>query len=247
MKNQSELIRLNKFIAQSGICSRRKADELITSGLIQVNGKTITELGFKVSPNDKVLYQGEILTPKTTFEYLLFNKPKNCICTLKDEKDRTTILPYIQPYTKTRLNPVGRLDRNTTGLLLLTNDGDLHNALLHPSKEIDKIYKAAFPNKIGPSVLESMIAGAELEDGFFAPEEIVLLEDHHQLGIRIQSGRNRILRRYIAHFGLDLISLDRVSFAGLTKYKVPRGKCRMLSENEVRMLKKVVKRNKSSH
>lgn len=243
MKLDQKLIRLNKYIAQSGLCSRRKADEFIESGVITVNGKTITDLGFKIHNNDKVAYKGKTLTATTSYEYLLFNKPKNCITTLNDEKNRETVVPYIQPYSKQRLVPVGRLDRNTTGLLLFTNDGDLHHDLLHPSSNIDKVYKVRLNKKVSPYVLQKLAEGTQLEDGHFKPDDIALLETSNEVGVQIHSGRNRIVRRYFESFDFEVLALDRVTFAGLSKYKLPRGKCRFLVDNEVRMLKRLVKSN----
>nr|WP_295929673.1 pseudouridine synthase [uncultured Dyadobacter sp.] len=230
-------IRLNRYIANAGICSRREADELISSGQISVNGKIITEMGYKVMPTDVVKYGKKALNPEKMV-YILINKPKDYITTTDDPEERKTVLDLIQGACSERVYPVGRLDRNTTGLLLLTNDGELAEKLTHPSSGIKKIYQAELDKPITTEDFESLQHGVELEDGFIRPDEVgIVTPDAQVVGLEIHSGRNRIVRRMFEHLGYEVQKLDRTVFAGLNKKELPRGKWRFLTEKEVIKLK----------
>jgi 23S rRNA pseudouridine2605 synthase len=232
------LVRLNKIIATSGICSRREADVLITSGLISVNGKIITELGTKVSPEDDIRYNGERMK-KERLVYILLNKPKDYITTIKDPYAKRTVLDLIKGACKERVYPVGRLDRNTTGVLLLTNDGDLSKKLSHPSYNRKKIYHVYLDKNLRGADIETLSAGIELEDGFIKADEINFVDpkDKKQIGVEIHSGRNRVVRRMFEHLGYKVDKLDRVYYSGLTKKGLQRGEWRFLTEQEIGMLK----------
>ncbi|MCF0062103.1 pseudouridine synthase [Dyadobacter chenwenxiniae] len=236
-KEESALIRLNRYISNAGICSRREADDLIASGQISVNGKTITEMGYKVMPADVVKYGKKALNPEKMV-YILINKPKDYITTTDDPEERKTVLDLIQGACAERVYPVGRLDRNTTGLLLLTNDGELAVKLTHPSGGIKKIYQAELDKPITTEDFEKLQHGLELEDGFIRPDEVgIVTPDAMVVGLEIHSGRNRIVRRMFEHLGYEVQKLDRTVFAGLNKKDLPRGKWRFLSEKEVVKLK----------
>jgi len=236
-KEESALIRLNRYISNAGICSRREADDLIASGQISVNGKTITEMGYKVMPTDVVKYGKKALNPEKMV-YILINKPKDYITTTDDPEERKTVLDLIQGACAERVYPVGRLDRNTTGLLLLTNDGELAVKLTHPSGGIKKIYQAELDKPITTEDFEKLQTGLELEDGFIRPDEVgIVTPDAMVVGLEIHSGRNRIVRRMFEHLGYEVQKLDRTVFAGLNKKDLPRGKWRFLSEKEVVKLK----------
>jgi 23S rRNA pseudouridine2605 synthase len=229
--------RLNRYIANAGICSRREADELIASGQISVNGKIITEMGYKVSTDDVVKLGKKILNPEK-FVYILINKPKDYITTTEDPEERKTVLDLIKGACFERVYPVGRLDRNTTGLLLMTNDGELAKKLTHPSSEIRKIYQAELDKPITTEDFEKLQLGLELEDGFIKPDEAgIVTPDAMVVGLEIHSGRNRIVRRMFEHLGYTVQKLDRTVFAGLDKKDLPRGKWRFLAEKEVVKLK----------
>jgi 23S rRNA pseudouridine2605 synthase len=231
-------IRLNRYIAHCGVCSRREADVLIADGKISVNKKTITEMGFKVMPGDRV-FMGKKQLKKEDYAYVLLNKPKDFITTTKDTHDRKTVMDLIKRASDVRLYPIGRLDRNTTGLLLLTNDGDLADRLSHPSNNIRKIYKVEIDKPIESDHLEQISAGFSLDDGPVTIDEIaVLTADNKSIGIEIHSGRNRVVRRIFEHFDYKVERLDRTVYAGLTKANLTRGKWRHLSEKEVGLLKK---------
>lgn len=235
----SETIRLNKYISNSGICSRREADVFISNGVVTVNGKVVTELGYKVNVNDKVQFDGRSIRPEPN-RYLLLNKPKDYITTAEDPDGRRTVMALIQGACKERLYPVGRLDRNTTGLLLFTNDGELADKLMHPRKMVKKIYKAELDKNLQQEHFDAIVSGIQLEDGFFKVDTLEYAEDAGTkkiLGVEIHSGRNRIVRRIFEHFGYNVVKLDRVLYAGLTKKDLARGKWRFLSEQEIRMLK----------
>lgn len=233
----SGLIRLNRFIANAGVCSRREADDLIESGQISVNGKVITEMGFKVKKSDVVRYGKRVLSAEKPV-YILLNKPKGFITTTEDPEDRKTVLDLIQGACEERVYPVGRLDRNTTGLLLITNDGELADKLTHPSNSIRKIYQAELDRPITLEDFEAIRNGIELEDGFIKPDDVgIVTPDAYVVGIEIHSGRNRIVRRIFEHFNYEVKKLDRTVFAGLTKKDLPRGKWRLLTEKEVLALK----------
>jgi 23S rRNA pseudouridine2605 synthase len=234
-----ELIRLNRYIANSGVCSRRDADDLITKGLISVNDKKITDLGTKVSHNDKVTYQGKSLEPGKKV-YVLLNKPKGYVATVKDPHAEHTVLDLVREATDERIYPVGRLDKSTTGVLLLTNDGDLTTRLTHPKYGIRKVYHVFLDHEVTKVDMEAIISGIELEDGKISADAISFPEqdDHTQVGIEIHSGQNRVIRRIFEKLGYEVRKLDRVYFAGLTKKNLQRGKWRHLSPKEVTMLKR---------
>ncbi|MBQ1698474.1 MAG: pseudouridine synthase [Bacteroidales bacterium] len=227
-------IRLNKYLANSGMCSRREADRMIKAGQVEVNGEVVTEMGVKVSLSDEVKYNGLIIKPEHK-RYILLNKPKDYITTLKDPNARHTVMDLIQGACKERVYPVGRLDRNTTGVLLFTNDGDLAKKLTHPSNEIQKIYHVTTDKAVSVADIERMTEGFELEDGFIKADEVGYLDQFNksEIGIRIHSGRNRIVRRIFEYLGYDVVKLDRVSFAGLDKKGLSRGRWRFLAEKEV--------------
>jgi 23S rRNA pseudouridine2605 synthase len=230
-------IRLNKYIANSGLCSRREADELIESGMIKVNGEVVTEMGYKVKDSDTIKYGKDILS-RERMMYILLNKPKDFITTMDDPQERKTVIDLVAGACKERVYPVGRLDRNTTGLLLLTNDGELTKKLTHPTSNIKKIYQAELDKAITEEHFELIKEGLELEDGFIKPDQIALVTpDAEVVGVEIHSGKNRIVRRMFEHLGYDVTKLDRTTFAGLTKKDLPRGKWRFLNEKELIRLK----------
>lgn len=230
-------IRLNRYIANAGICSRREADVLIASGVVTVNGKVVTEMGTKILPGDLVTYDGSAIKNEDK-KYLLLNKPKDYITTMDDPEERKTVMELVKNACKERLYPVGRLDRNTTGLLLFTNDGDMTAKLTHPKHNIRKVYHVTINKKISPDDFKTLSEGVELEDGFIKPDAIEYVEEGKKdLGVEIHSGRNRIVRRLFEHLGYEVVKLDRVAFAGLTKKDVPRGKWRFLTPKEVSFLK----------
>jgi 23S rRNA pseudouridine2605 synthase len=232
-----EKIRLNKYIANSGVCSRRDADQLISLGEVSVNGKTVTELGFKVNKNDVVTLHGRRLKPEKHV-YVLLNKPKDFITTTEDPQERKTVMSLVRNACKERIVPVGRLDRNTTGLLLFTNDGDLAEKLTHPSHKIRKIYQADLDKPITKEDFEKILKGLRLEDGPVKPDALAIVSpDKKSIGIEIHEGRNRIVRRIFEHLGYEVVKLDRVMYAGLTKKDLPRGHWRYLTEKEVIRLK----------
>jgi len=233
------LMRLNKYLSNAGICSRREADDLIKAGAVSVNGKVVTEMGFKVSPTDKINYGGETLRHQKKI-YLLLNKPKDYITTTDDPHERRTVMELIHGACKERIYPVGRLDRNTTGLLLFTNDGELATKLMHPKYGIKKVYQVTLNKNLKSEDFQDIMNGIELEDGPIKPDEMSYLEgSKKELGIEIHSGRNRIVRRIFEHMGYEVVKLDRVVFAGLTKKDLPRAKWRFLSEKEVGFLKMI--------
>ncbi len=234
------LMPLNKFIAHCGICSRRDAVEIIKAGKIKVNQKAITEPGFKVnSQTDKIEFENKTLHVNKNFVYVLLNKPKDYITTLDDPQERRTVLELVRQATAERIYPIGRLDRNTTGVLLLTNDGALTQKLTHPKYEIKKIYHVTLNRDITKKDFDLIINGVELEDGLVDVDALSYVEEKEKnhLGIEIHSGRNRIVRRLFEHLGYEVVALDRVLFGGLTKKNVNRGKWRLLSEKEVVALK----------
>ena len=230
-------IRLNKYISNSGICSRRDADMLIETGAIQVNGQIVTELGTKVMPTDEVRYGDRILQREKPV-YLLLNKPKDYITTMEDERDRKHVLQLVKGACKERIYPVGRLDKNTTGLLLFTNDGEITKKLTHPKHGIRKIYYVELNKNLSQADFEQIAAGMELSDGEIKVDEIAYAgETKREIGITLHSGRNRIVRRIFETLGYEIVKLDRVVFAGLTKKDLPRGKYRFLSEAEINILR----------
>ncbi len=230
-------LRLNKYMANSGICSRREADEYITGGKVKVNGEVVTELGTKITRNDVVEYDGKVVTPERKC-YVLLNKPKDCVTTNDDPNGRTTVLDIVKGACQERIYPVGRLDRNTTGVLLLTNDGDLASKLTHPKFVKKKIYHVWTDKEISEDDMQRIADGIELEDGEIHADAISYVsDDRNQAGIEIHSGRNRIVRRIFEHLGYRVTKLDRVYFAGLTKKNLPRGRWRYLSQEEVNYLR----------
>ncbi|WP_266363005.1 pseudouridine synthase [Tellurirhabdus rosea] len=230
-------IRLNRYIANSGICSRRDADVLIANGEIKVNGTVITEMGYKVRPEDTVKYGNRVLNPEKMM-YVLLNKPKDYITTTDDPQERHTVMELVKDATPYRIYPVGRLDRNTTGLLLLTNDGELAEKLTHPSNNIRKVYQVEIDKPMTTEHFEQIQEGIELEDGFIKPDDLsIVTPDAQVIGIEIHSGRNRIVRRIFEHFGYEVTKLDRTVYASLNKKDLPRGNWRYLTEKEVIRLK----------
>jgi 23S rRNA pseudouridine2605 synthase len=235
--SKSGEIRLNKHIANAGICSRRQADELIANGMIAVNGVTVTEMGYKVKPGDKVQMGNKILRAEKNI-YFLLNKPKDYITTTEDPEDRKTVMELLKNACNERIYPVGRLDRNTTGLLVLTNDGDLAKKLTHPSHNIAKVYQVDLDKPFSQSDLERLQTGITLEDGPFKADDIAIVNDDHKIvGIEIHEGRTRLVRRVFESLGYRVVKLDRVLYAGLTKKDLPRGHWRQLTEQEVIRLK----------
>jgi 23S rRNA pseudouridine2605 synthase len=230
---------LNKYIAHSGICSRRDAAILVKDNKVTVNGELVSDPGTKVSTHDVIKVQGKKITPSRNFVYILLNKPKDYITTLDDPQGRRTVLDLVKQATSERVYPVGRLDRNTSGVLLLTNDGDLAQKLSHPSHEIKKVYEVKLDRNLTKADLDTIANGITLEDGFVAPDVIAFADakDKSIIGVEIHSGRNRIVRRIFEHMKYDVRGLDRVMYAGLTKKNVQRGKWRFLAEKEVRLLK----------
>ncbi len=234
-------IRLNRYISMAGICSRREADEMILAGVVSVNGTVVTELGSKVEPGDDVRYNGERLKNET-HRYILLNKPKDYITTMEDPTARKTVMELVSGACRERIYPVGRLDRLTTGLLLFTNDGDLAKVLTHPSSLVRKIYHVELSKNVKASDLKLIAEGIELEDGFMQVDQVAYDgdgTDKKMVGLQIHSGKNRIVRRIFEHLGYEVVKLDRVMFAGLTKKDLPRGRYRALTETEVGMLKMI--------
>ncbi len=230
---------LNKFMAHCGVCSRRDAVELIAAGKVKVNGKVATEPGYKIEDKDEVIYNGKKLFVTKNLVYILLNKPKDYITTTDDPQGRKTVLQLIKQATTERVYPVGRLDRNTSGVLLLTNDGDLTQKLSHPSYEITKIYEVKLDKPLTKTDFDKIIKGMKLEDGEIQVDSLAYADskDKSIIGIELHSGRNRIVRRIFEHLGYDVKGLDRVMYANLTKKNVERSKWRYLSEKEIRLLK----------
>ena len=232
-------IRLNRYISMSGICSRREADEYITSGQITVNGEVVTELGTKVHQNDVICYNGKQIQNEKKV-YIVMNKPKGFVTTLDDPHADKSVMDLVKNACTERIYPVGRLDKNSVGVLLLTNDGDLAKKLTHPTYEKKKIYQVSLDKRLARADLERLIMGITLEDGDIAADDVCYVDDptsKNAVGIEIHSGRNRIVRRMFEHVGYRVGKLDRVYFAGLTKQKLKRGEWRFLTEKEVSMLK----------
>ena len=237
------LIRLNRFIANAGICSRRKADELIAAGVVSVNGEPVTELGFKVDPaKDLIRYNGESLK-REKMVYVLLNKPKDYITTTDDPQERKTVMGLVEKASKERIYPVGRLDRNTTGLLLMTNDGDLADKLSHPKNNITKLYNVELNKSLSQGDLNKISFGIELEDGLIKPDQVsyVAVGSKKEVGIQIHSGKNRVVRRIFESLGYEVVKLDRVVYSNLTKKDLPRGRWRYLEEKEIIQLKHLIK------
>jgi 23S rRNA pseudouridine2605 synthase len=230
-------MRLNKYLAHAGICSRRKAADHIKNGLVTVNGTVINEIGHRVHEGDQVTFEQKLIQPIQEKVYLLLNKPKNVITTLKDENQRRTVIDFIKDKTQARVYPVGRLDRNTTGLLLLTNDGDFAQKLSHPKYKISKVYKATLDKALSEKDLEQIRNTLQLEDGAAPVVAIEYGPKSHIVGIEIHIGRNRIVRRIFEHLGYQVVKLDRIRYGQLTKKNLPIGKCRYLSRQEIVILK----------
>ena len=234
-------IRLNKYLADCGICSRREADDLIKAGCVEVNGEVVTTMGYKVQTDDKVVYGGQTLN-REKLRYILLNKPKGYITTADDPYERDTVMELVKDACPERIFPVGRLDKGTTGLLLFTNDGDLTKKLTHPSSEVPKLYHVTLDKALTKNDMLRIAEGIELDDGPIAADAIAYVEGDEskkEIGIELHSGRNRIVRRIFEHLGYEVLKLDRVLFAGLDKYRLPRGEWRFLTDLEVMNLKKI--------
>ena len=234
----SDEVRLNKYLSNAGICSRREADVLIETGVVSVNGEIITELGYKIKPGDVVKYDGETINAETK-RYVLLNKPKGFITTMDDPMGRKTVMSLVKKACRERIYPVGRLDKETSGLLFFTNDGDLAKKLTHPKHKASKIYHAELNKPVNPEDLHRLIKGVDLEDGKtqFDVAEFVKDGTSREVGVELHSGKNRIVRRMFEAMGYEVVKLDRVQFAGLTKRDLPRGMFRHLSEKEIAFLK----------
>jgi 23S rRNA pseudouridine2605 synthase len=237
--SEKDGIRLNKYIANSGICSRREADELIQAGVVKVNGEVVTTLGTKVMPGDKVQYGDETISNEKK-RYLLLNKQKGYVTTTKDPHAKNTVMELIEGACKERIYPVGRLDRNTTGLLLFTNDGDLAKKLMHPSSRVKKMYHVVVDQPVSKTDMLKIAGGISLDDEKILIDGIAYVEDakdRREVGLELHSGQNRVVRRIFESLGYKVSRLDRVMYANLTKKGIPRGKWRFLSEQEVIRLK----------
>ena len=239
VRKQDKTMPLNKYVAHCGVCSRRDAVELIKDGKVKVNETVILEPGFKVAPNDVVYYSNKKIVPEKNLVYILLNKPKDYITTAEDPEGRKTVLDLLRGVATERIFPIGRLDRNTTGVLLLTNDGDLTQKLSHPSNEVRKIYEVKLERPLSKVDFERLLNGLDLEDGFVRPDSLAYADakDKAVIGIELHSGRNRVVRRMFECLGYDVRNLDRVMYGNLTKKNVERGKWRYLNEKEIRLLK----------
>ena len=235
--NEAE-IRLNKYLSNAGVCSRREADVLIQTGVVTVNGEIVIELGYKIKPGDVVQYDGETINAEKK-RYVLLNKPKGFITTMDDPMGRRTVMGLVKKACRERIYPVGRLDRDTTGLLLFTNDGDMAKKLTHPRHRATKIYHVELNKAVAPDDLQRLLKGIDLEDGrtTFDVAEFVSGGSNREVGVELHSGKNRIVRRMFEALGYEVIKLDRVQFAGLTKKDLPRGMFRHLTEKEDAFLK----------
>jgi len=242
VKNEDDdLIRLNKYIANSGVCSRRDADKLIQAGAVQVNGKIVTELGTKISATDKVMYGDQTINREKP-RYILLNKPKGYITTVDDPDKRKTVMLLIAGACKERVYPVGRLDRNTTGLLLFTNDGNIAKKLTHPRYGIKKIYHVELDRNLTKTDFTKITEGLKLEEGLIRVDSLEYVgdgKDKKQIGLELHSGQNRVVRRIFESLEYKVVKLDRVYYAGLTKKNLPRGEYRFLEELEINMLKMI--------
>lgn len=236
-KEDDQNIRLNKYLSNSGVCSRREADKYIQAGLVKVNDIIVTELGVKVNQKDIIKFNDSVIKPEKKV-YLLLNKPKDYVTTLKDRYAKHTVMELIEGACKQRVYPVGRLDRNTTGLLLFTNDGEMAKKLTHPSGKISKIYHVQLNKAVTKRDMQTLLDGIKLEDGFVKMDEISYTSesDHSTVGVQLHSGKNRIIRRLFESLGYNVRKLDRVYFAGLTKKGLSRGKWRFLTDQEIGFL-----------
>lgn len=235
-------MRLNKFLAHAGIASRRAADTLIMQGHVTVNGTVVQEMGYKVQESDVVKFKGKAIKPVDKLVYYLLNKPRNVLSTSQDERGRKTVIDILAKKVPERVYPIGRLDRNTSGLILLTNDGELTKKLSHPSHKVPKVYQATLDKNLSLKDMETMRTGITLEDGEIKADSLHFAENmtKREVLIELHSGKNRIVRRIFEHLGYEVVKLDRVYYAGLTKKNLPRGFFRPLTKEEVRMLKHFV-------
>ena len=236
---ESNLVRLNKYVASCGITSRRKAAELVKAGMVQVNDIVERNPAVQVGPSDEIKYKGKVIEPEKKLYYILLNKPKDYISTVSDDQGRRTVLDLISGVPNVRLYPVGRLDRATTGLLLITNDGDLTKKLSHPTHKVKKFYQVALDKKVSIEDLNAIEKGLELEDGLAEVVGVDYVRDKpkNEVGIELHMGKNRIVRRIFEHLGYEVKRLDRMYYAGLTKKDLPRGRFRHLTKREIVMLK----------
>jgi 23S rRNA pseudouridine2605 synthase len=235
-------VRLNKYLADAGICSRREADKLIEAGAVSINGEVVTTLGTRVQKDDKVQYGGETLR-RERLQYILLNKPKGFITTMDDPQGRKTVMSLIEGAVRERVYPVGRLDRNTSGLLLFTNDGELAKKLTHPKHNVRKVYNVELDKNVTAEDMKRIMLGIELEDGPIKADDVAYSahqDSKRYVGIELHSGRNRIVRRIFEHLGYEVVRLDRVIFGPLTKKDLPRGTYRKLEEAELNLLKHFV-------
>src|SRR5688572_28136143 len=232
-------MRLNKYLSHAGIASRRAADTLIMQGHVSINGTVVKEMGYKVKENDVVKFKGKTIKPIEKLVYYLLNKPRNVLSTSQDERGRRTVIDILASKVPERVYPVGRLDRNTSGLILLTNDGDLTKKLSHPSHKVPKVYQATLDKNLGLKDMELIRSGITLEDGDIKADSLHFVEGEskREVMIELHSGKNRVVRRIFEHLGYEVVKLDRVYYAGLTKKNLPRGFFRPLTKEEVRMLK----------
>ena len=238
-KPEVEGMRLNKYVAHSGICSRRQAADYVKQGLVTVNGEIEKAPGYQVQEGDEIRFKGELIQPEERKVYILLNKPRDYITTVKDDRGRKTVLDIVADEVPERIFPVGRLDRDTSGLLLLTNDGDLAKKLSHPSYKVQKVYQVTLDKTVTPDHIDAIRQGVELEDGPAPVDGVdyVIGGSKKEVGIELHIGRNRIVRRIFEHLGYEVKKLDRMYYAGLTKKDLPRGFFRHLKEKEIIMLK----------
>lgn len=238
-REEAEGMRINKYIAHAGVCARRKADDFIRSGRVSINDEVMDQVGYRVKKTDVVSVDGKEIKPAKKYVYILLNKPRNVITTSEDEKGRKTVLDLVSDYTDERVYPVGRLDRDTTGLVLLTNDGELAQRLAHPSHNVKKIYQVTLERPLETEDIEKIRATVELADGPAPVDKIEYITDAppNVIGMEIHIGKNRIVRRIFEHLNYRVMKLDRVKYAMLTKKGLPRGKCRFLTQKEITMLK----------
>lgn len=239
MKNKEEQIRLNKFLSSAGVASRRKSDEMIQKGMVKINGKVVTDLGVKITKSDKVVVGGTQINVKEKKLYILLNKPNDYITTTSDEKDRKTVMDLVK--VSERVYPVGRLDRKTTGVLLLTNDGELANRLMHPRYSIAKEYKIEIDKTINSSQLKKLVKGIELEDGVAQASEVYIGKTAKEVYVVVHEGRNHLVRRMFESMGFEVLHLDRIRYGFLTREGLKRGEWRILKSSEILTLKEMVK------
>lgn len=235
---KSDTIRLNKYLSNAGVCSRREADVLIQTGVVSVNGKVITELGYRVSPTDRIQYDGETIQAETK-RYVLLNKPKGFVTALEDPRGRKTVMSLVKKACRERIYPVDKLEKDGTGLLLFSNDGDLVKKLTHPRSKTSKLYHVEVNKPVQKEHLQTLLNGIDLEDGrtYFQEAEYVKGGNSHDVGVRLISGKNRVVTRAFEALGYVVTKIDRVEYAGLNKKDLPRGMFRHLSEKEVHFLK----------